>query len=925
MPPSPRPKRPRVSFATVSLRTFASGEEDPKKLSSPQERDLSPMVDPALLGNYQPGRGVQGRALYEEELSGAYFEETTDDITGTVETLHALVKQDELTSRQARPKAPATLSAALPAPARRSPDVTAETSPLPASWDIYSQFRQEALGATSERLDRGSRPSTTAATVRPGSPADTVDMGAVVGAIEARLLTETGSRNNEVDVPEGRKSFSNQVPVHDGGASEAVGATSVQSLPTPLRRVPGASEGKNWANAAEDISHQVAAAVLKVQQVQKVAEDKAQKTQKAAAAVRPTAAPGATRLVVPSPRLSPFVSAAEASSLRGFGGNTLSSYLPVIPPLPGSSPPPARAFATRGLLGHGHGSSGAWQQQQQERRSAAHSSRSYATDGDSLQYSPSGLSELIGQSSLFPIPAGDVSEPPRTDSGLKIDWEQFLNQCGIALPAIESQQAPAMEVDLDSRPVCDYGCPRAQRAADALAQSRAAILQKVVKDLSDSNAAVRQWYQAAVDNWNQSSTAPPSVVQLAQALQHPQALTELRHRIKAWQAYCKDEAWLKWYAAKREWLRTDLNTVRDHNAALKVELQHLQQNKLRVLETSKNIGREMQSEKQRTENQLAARRFRAIADEDLASTRADQELMDQKAPEAAEAVKAGYQELLQLERRVEEARAASAEDDERLRQSGHSVLVAKARRLELEKIRLARTCSVTKATASSLEVKLRAGATARIGHAGDGCVIFSLLLTGNGSRPLDMAPRLHRELFTHAWQQLIAGLDPNHLETLEATSEVMQVRLQNVEVPRLLRRLDSAAVRIKDQLQALRGLHREVKEVVQVDARIESKENGEEQLAISVALVFVRSHFVSAGLAGLQALSDVSQVDSSKCIIDFDADLLQFPDCIDWSKARVRQVIGKGSEAVLAEQELRHLGAASMAEALEAAAEAMRA
>ncbi|CAE8689303.1 unnamed protein product, partial [Polarella glacialis] len=44
--PSPKPKRPRVSFATVSLRTFATGEDG--SLSSPQERQLSPMMDTSM-------------------------------------------------------------------------------------------------------------------------------------------------------------------------------------------------------------------------------------------------------------------------------------------------------------------------------------------------------------------------------------------------------------------------------------------------------------------------------------------------------------------------------------------------------------------------------------------------------------------------------------------------------------------------------------------------------------------------------------------------------------------------------------------------------------------------------------------------------------------------------------------------------------
>jgi len=51
----PRSKRPRVSFATESVVTFARGCEDPKKLSSPQERALSPLTDLSVSFENKPG------------------------------------------------------------------------------------------------------------------------------------------------------------------------------------------------------------------------------------------------------------------------------------------------------------------------------------------------------------------------------------------------------------------------------------------------------------------------------------------------------------------------------------------------------------------------------------------------------------------------------------------------------------------------------------------------------------------------------------------------------------------------------------------------------------------------------------------------------------------------------------------------------
>eukprot|EP00439_Symbiodinium_sp_Y106_P071148 s1123_g12.t1 len=127
--PSPHPKRPRVSFTTVSMRTFSDG--DVQELSSPKERALSPILD-----------GCAGTE--EGDLSG--------EVTANVESLSRLVLEDELddarnTHADAEMKPPLeslpeqpVLKVGQDTPVR-TPTTEQETSPLPESWDLYKQFK----------------------------------------------------------------------------------------------------------------------------------------------------------------------------------------------------------------------------------------------------------------------------------------------------------------------------------------------------------------------------------------------------------------------------------------------------------------------------------------------------------------------------------------------------------------------------------------------------------------------------------------------------------------------------------------------------------------------------------------------------------------------------------------------------------------
>ncbi|CAJ1404602.1 unnamed protein product [Effrenium voratum] len=217
--PSPHPKRPRVSFTTVSMRTF---------------------------GESQSGKGLtEDKTLMEDSV----------EVTANVESLSRLVLEDEMDAHArnqngAGDKGRVVLKQGTPT---RTPMATEETSPLPENWDLYKQFKssQEArmrspeLASSSRRLSPGQRLSPrgflAAASLkapplpkanRQKSP-DTVDMSGVMRSIQMGPSREDDQDTSEV--PEGRKSFATFHGSEPGPEIYAVKQAS-RRLQEPLNR-----------------------------------------------------------------------------------------------------------------------------------------------------------------------------------------------------------------------------------------------------------------------------------------------------------------------------------------------------------------------------------------------------------------------------------------------------------------------------------------------------------------------------------------------------------------------------------------------------------------------------------------------------------------------------------------------------------------
>jgi len=856
------PKRPRVSFATgFTLRTFNSGCDDPKKLSSPQEKLC------------QTGAA-------EEELTGS---DVSGEVTALVPEFSNLIHQDELDTKVRAPKAPAN-----PGPATdrgtpvRTPTTDVETSPRPElEFDLYQQFKgsQEAAsqepkataGPTAPAPARFAAARSPPPSTRRGLSPDTVDMGGVVEKIHeyGKGRADRSDPDEEPEVPEGRKSFMSTYLGQREGTKSDGSSAPVESVPTPLRSKREGPYGIYKTKKAPQGQGRVPST-----------------------SPSPSAGFGAAK----SP---PGAREVRAQNFADFSGRHKAELAPSL-----QSPPPTTRRGGVQKAG-----------QERERRSTQVSS--VGGEGDSLMYSPTSESALPGSSALQAIPstASSISIPPDR----QVAWEEFLSHCGIAFPPMEQQQeAGSMDAELPSavEPPTD-GCLRSQNAANAFAQKRAQCLQQVVKELATRNEAAHREYNTAVHRWN-GSNQQPSASELLEVLEKPQCLELYRNRIKDLQAHCKNGAWLSWYDAKRGYLQKELEAARDQTVALKGELNAVKDACNKLGEVSKKARAMSKQVHHRQTLQDTSKRMTEMAEEELHVAEEDRQLVLRKAPEAQQALEHEQRQLAELEQRVEEARLAAQQSQQDAHQAKRSLLRTKARRVELQQQRYARTCMVTKATATRLDLSLRAGASATVAIVG----AANLARIGfHPPRPAgDASDQLLQQLFSTAWRKIVAAMGDQAQASAGNSNEVT---VPACDVPNLVRQLDCAALLIADQLDALRMLRKSCGEVVDVTAQLCETDGDSPWLAVSISLIASRSHRVAAGHRGITPLSSTTEADASKCIIEFSSNLEDFPDLVNWADASVRQVFGRPTEDAVRES-LQELGRnASLAQAAVAAAQAM--
>lgn len=552
-------------------------------------------------------------------------------------------------------------------------------------------------------------------------------------------------------------------------------------------------------------------------------------------------------------------------------------------------------------------------------------------------------SSLLGQSEFVPIlepgaPKGPPDRRPADAPQGPVHWDQFLSLCGISFPTEEAEAAhePGEQgPDEASAASCESSCPQVRRLAGAHDGARAERLGRALRELTDSHQVAQREYAQAVGRWNCSRVPQGPAAELLQAQSNAHELEALRARVKCWQGAAKDQAWLGWYGRKRAWLREDLGLAEEHTRMLQEELAALTALGNQLEGVSRGIGAALQQQRGRGDIDRGARMLHDLEGEELQAAQRERDFMRRKAPEAQAGLEAERQVAEDLARRLEEARAVAARERDAAREAQLALLQQRARRVELQRQNCLRTCRVSRATATRLDFTLRGNARVSMQAATDGsgsvCATLEVLPVAS-TAGVDVRG-LREQLFQRVWSELPGGAAKGGAVGTQSRLEAV---VPSAQVPRVLRRLDSAAVRIADQLQALRELRKSRPEATRVAARAEGG-----ILVVSAALVVSRSHAVTAGPGGIVELArapgrgcgadGAATVDATECVVEFGVDLAGFPAIANYSDISARQVFGRAGAASAVAQSLQRQaraakaeGGGSLAEFLSVAVEAMR-
>lgn len=986
--PESKTKRQRVSFATVTERTFNSEDHAPS-LSSPKERDLnlSPVHEASIpidgaganvyveeentdsvrfpdirglcantpdhsacrssfsgeLNHLRPQSPRQGLVTPQRQQLQADARQnlrsvdedspdsfgSDDAITGQVDLLN-LVDTDAAASKAPADRlAQEPRSGSLPS---KSPEASEDGD---TGFDLYQEYKANQAGVRKQF-----RPFSP----RRGSP-DTVDMGPVVGALKVQqaLRGMEVSESQESQVPEGRKSFAGSVPVHDGAAAAVGRARFVTSLPSPVRKAGAGAPATSspWQKVASEIYQRetpqvIAAKELLDKDKERVRNDVASAVNSARAAIESRRLSSIKPQAGLPPRGSPersdiFVPPAWTGAYQAFNNMSYKE----VPPMPGAMHP-----ASEASTGSARAPFKASQARQQWSQAAAPEPRgksrrssgaggSYSELDSSLQYSPSSGAELAGVSALCSINglAGGALGDRFEDA--MAEGNQRLEWADFLETCgvrlpCLERQHQAMAVDGPAQPLPDLGCSRLNRAVLALAQKKAEGLRKVLQELGACNETTQQSYEDELKSWNESNSLAPAAVQVMQAMHNPQQLEEVQQRVKLWHENCKDEAWLAWYEMKNRYLKADLEITREHTAALSAERATVLEACQALEDTLTKIRAAEQTLRQRSDLHRTARRLKSYGHEELEALQADSRFAMIKENQMEEALKARGQDFHRTWQRCSEAKRGNKNDDADIRTLRQRTMQLRLKGLKLERQQLARTFYISKASGSLIEFSFRVGARAILNAA---CAAEDSIY--------QIALILPKEGDKVC--------DPVHALAPELFSRawdrlVRKLRLQRRvgleavcstnDVHRVIHGLDYAAVIIQDQLETLRALPRARPELSWLSAVVAETAEGP-VLSVAIELVFIRSHMLQPGHLGFtplnQNLTGAGKVDSSKVVVTFDAGLEHFPAIVPWSRASVHQTFGRPGEAAAAEKQLRSCGeGTSMADALEVLARVLR-
>lgn len=478
-------------------------------------------------------------------------------------------------------------------------------------------------------------------------------------------------------------------------------------------------------------------------------------------------------------------------------------------------------------------------------------------------------------------------------------WADFLSNSGINFPNIDLDVPAVVDGHVRTPSAPDLGCPSVVSSFETLRQSRATCLQQSLEQMTQWKQTARDQYVRMVREWDQLETLAPPAAECWRMLDDRPELERFRERILAWQSKCKDEAWLKWYAMKRDWLQNDQATVRQHTAALRTELTRVREATQRIEECVRSVGSSLHEHDHQSALKRSASRLRELGANELRVAQQDDEFLRRKETEARLALEKEQRAVSDLEGELARARAAKRRTDESVRSAGLGLLRRRLERQELDKQKMVRTCVIERATSSTVRLRMRGGAWICIDRAQPGRDLAQIFLelplpSKSGDSWTEVPVDLGRELLQLVWHRYHAtakkGVDAavSRRDALHALQTVVRVE----QLPEVVRSMDVAAVRVADQLRAIRLLHRE-RNVTHVAATLLDAVEGRPRLQLAVTLQVVHSHDVSThGVKPIDSTADPYAVEAVECILEFVVDAESFPDtgcCIDLA---VRRVVG---------------------------------
>lgn len=435
---------------------------------------------------------------------------------------------------------------------------------------------------------------------------------------------------------------------------------------------------------------------------------------------------------------------------------------------------------------------------------------------------------------------------------------------------------------------------RILRASEAFAREREACLKQACEQLWDKSASTLDQYQKLKHQWEISATPAPVESQLRQAMGDPEKHSHLKAAIKDWKAVCKDEAWLMWYAAKHEWLSSDLLVGRRHTLNLQAELRILKD----MVQKGQSVAQEIATLRDHEKN-------RRLIDEilqDLKGLRRDtvRRRRDERQHNAQRA--SDIEEMIKVERqRVKEYEAALAQANRELSQatvqarSAHRKLLGE--KIHIQKLQfsfLMRTCFVREETEAGTTLKFRGGHKLKVERPGlspSASVRLALELNEKAPRsagfsPAEVGPDAVRDFCMQAWRW---SLEPCSTSGDKSPAEVS---ISWTEVPGVVHRLDALLRRTASFLRELKELPLQVPQVTRVSARPATGASA--AATVAVTLIVPRSHKVtSAGIQPLRSRAGgAAELDVVSVELTFQASLEESSGC-KWAGLDVQKVFGR--------------------------------